>query len=235
MDPAVKTNLNGVNTLTKRVNELKEEFAALLDKLDSLPISSIQEQAENVAKRANINARRIATIRSLDLETKFNIAKAEIKSIDHKLSRLTASVDDNTSTLATMYQEIVELKVAIAENTAAIATNATDIKVNGFKIKDVLGSVEIIAAAGMEFSEDLKKVNTKLTNTDKVVDGCIIGIDINSSRCLEIAKASSTLAHVVADNVEELGKHSTLITKSVDAIELSAVQIKTNAINIRKK
>ena len=43
MDPAIQTNLNGINTLTRRVNELKVELVSVKDQISSLDIEPLAE------------------------------------------------------------------------------------------------------------------------------------------------------------------------------------------------
>lgn len=235
LEKAVNTNLNGVNTLTKKVNELKLQLAALSNQLDSLPVADLDYKLENTAKMANINAKRIETIRSLDFETKLNQVKAEVQSVDYKLNKLLASIETNSKNIANQQEQITKLAEAINVNSRAIITNSQAIITNDAKIKDTLDSVEVVATEQIILGEMIDLVDKQSTDNNGVIDGCIVGVDRNNDNIVKVADAIKLLSVAVAENIDHLSNQQIAIAKNTESVEINSLQTKTNAINIRGK
>ncbi len=233
MDPAVKTNLNGINTLTRRVNELKAELGSVKDQIDSLDIDPIVENVKVNSKTIKLNATRIKTQKDLDLDSKINKLKIEIKKLDAKISNILSGVESNKNDLKIQLALIAEVKIAITENANAIQTNEIDIKVNAGKNKDTLGSIEVVSTKVIETEEQVSKLQEDLATNNKVTDGCIIGIDTNVSKIKDVSLVVLKNREFIEENIKDIKTNNDSIIKNAKNVELNSVQTKTNSDNVR--
>ena len=233
MDPAIQTNTNGINTLTKRVSELKEKLVALVEQVDALTLDEITEDLEANKKATKINAFRIANLRKLNYGEQLDVLKERIDFVTTALSQLTAGVEANSKQLKAQKFEIVELKSIIAENANGISSNANDIRINSERNQDTLGSVEVVSDSVNKLETSLTETITKLGTTDKVVDGCVIGIDNNTTKISNASAVAVENRDYIIANQKALVSDKEALKKHTDNIELNAVQTKTNSVNIR--
>ncbi len=233
MDPAIQTNTNGINTLTKRVSELKEKLVALVEQFDALTIDGLAEDLEANSKAIKINATRIANLRKLNYGHQLDVLKERIDFVTTALSQLTAGVEANSKQLNAQKLEIVELKSIIADNANGISANANDIRINSERNQDTLGSVEVVSDSVNKLETSLTETITKLGTTDKVVDGCIIGIDTNTTKISNVSIVAVENRDFIIANQKALVSDKEALKKHTDNIELNAVQTKTNSVNIR--
>ncbi len=233
MDPAVKTNLNGINTLTRRVNELKDELGLVKDQIDSLEIEPLIEDVKDNSKAIKLNSTRIKTQRDLDFDSKIKKLDSEIKKLDYKISNVLSGIESNSVELRKQFLMIAEIKINIAENANAISTNEIDIKVNSGKNKDTLGSIEVVSSKVTESEDQVKELQESLATNNKVIDGCIIGIDNNTSTLKDIAAVVIENKELISKNKASITKNSDFINKNTRNVELNSVQTKTNSDNVR--
>ncbi len=233
MDPAIQTNLNGINTLTRRVNELKAELGSVKDQIDSLDIEPLVESIEDNSKATKLNAIRIKTQKNLDFDSKINELKDRIKTLENKINGIISGVESNSKDSILKLGILAELKVSIAENANAIQTNEIDIKVNAGKNKDTIGSIEVVAFKLDETEEQISKLQENLATNNKVTDGCIIGIDNNVRSIKKLAIAIVEDRKIIRENAKEIATNTEHISRNTRNVELNSVQTKTNSDNIR--
>ncbi len=233
MDPAIQTNLNGINTLTRRVNELKAEFGSVKDQIDSLDIEPLVESIEDNSKATKLNAIRIKTQKNLNFDSKINSLKIEIKKFDSKISNILSGVESNTKELEAQFAMLAEIKVSVAENANAISTNVIDIKVNSGKNKDTIGSIEVVSSQVVDTEEQIEKLQKDLFTNNKVTDGCIIGIDKNSGLIRDVSIVVIKNREIMSGNIAGIKTNNDFIIKNAKNVELNSVQTKTNSDNIR--
>ena len=233
MDPAVKTNLNGINTLTRRVNELKEELKDIKDQVSSLKVNELEEILETNSKAIKLNAIRIKTEKEFDFGTKINELKIEIKKFDAKISNILSGIETNKKDSILELEILAEIKINIAENANAISTNAIDIEVNAGKNKDTLGSIEVVSSRVIEIDEQINKLQEKLATNSRLIDGCIIGIDSNANVIRDTTVVVLKNRELISGNIANIKTNNDSIIKNARNVELNSVQTKTNSDNIR--
>ncbi len=233
MDPEVRTNLNGINTLTLIVNELKEEIVLIKDQIGSLGIDELAEKLENNSEVIKLNSIRIKTQKDLDLDSKINKLRVEVKKLDSKISDILSGVETNRIELKNQFFMIAENRVSILENVNAISTNEIDIKVNAGKNKDTLGSIEVVSTKVIEAEEQVSKLQEDLATNNKVTDGCIVGIDRNTSTIRDVSVVVIKISELIEENIKDIKTNNDSIIKNAKNVELNSVQTKTNSDNVR--
>ncbi len=233
MDPAVKTNLNGINTLTRRVNELKEELSSVKDQIDSLDIEPLVESVEDNSKTIKLNAIRIKTQKDLDLDSKINKLKDRINNLENKINDIISGIETNKKDSILELEILTEIKVSVEKNTNAIETNIIDIKVNAGKNKDTLGSIEVVSTKVIETEEQVSKLQEDLATNNKVTDGCIIGIDRNTTGIKDVSIVVLKNRELIEENTKDIKTNNDSIIKNAKNVELNSVQTKTNSDNVR--
>ncbi len=229
----VQTNLNGINTLTRRVNELKEEIKLVKEQADSLEVDKLTESLKDNSKAIRLNAIRIKTQRDLDFDTKIKNLKDKINKLDSKINNILSGVESNTKELEQQLYLISEIKINIAENANAIATNALDIVINSDKNRDTLGSIEVVSTKVSETEEQVKELQEGVATNSKVIDGCIIGIDRNMTTIKDVAVVVVDSKGLIAKNEKSISSNNDSIIKNAKNLELNSVQTKTNSDNVR--
>jgi len=233
MDPAIQTNLNGINTLGKRLAELRSDFSKLSEDVENLGVDELTEQLEYIDSTVKLNATRIANLRKLDYNERLDGLKSKLDLLATKLSNAESVANKNANGLKDQESSIKELRELIVTNALGISANANDIKINSDKNVDTLGSIETVSTLVEELEKSLATTAKGLLDTDKVIEGCIIGIDNNNKQISNVSAVAVENRTFIIDSQKAINAQKELLAKHTENIDLNAVQTKTNSVNIR--
>ena len=128
---------------------------------------------------------------------------------------------------------LAEIKIIVAENANAIETNAIDIKVNAGKNKDTLGSIEVVSSQVIKIEGQLKELQEGSGVINKIIDGCIVGIDNNMTAIKNVSDVVIENRKLINKNTDNIVINNDSIIKNTRKVKLNSVQTNTNSDNIR--
>ena len=232
MDKDVETNLNGINTLTKKMHEVKEELDEIRKDLKAIRIAETNENISRLDKTTKINANRIARLRE-------NGFDARIKGLDKGLQSL-LSVIDSVTKLSKRGQDeldqqdktISEIIDRLKEMTVSLEENKINTEWVDGKTQSNLGVIEAVLEDTGKQGVILDVVKAGLADTDEVIKGCIIGIDRNTTNVETAQDGVTSLAVLVMENDSEIKENTKNININLEKTSLVSSQTRANSKSI---
>ena len=233
MDPAIQTNLNGVNTLTKKMKEVKDTLAELQLYVDSITLNETNKELVKVANKVDLNSVRIANIKKQNFDVSIKRIESALNDLFGLVNTVTGQAASNCDKLAAQDKAIHELNTKINGLLPLIETNAVGIDQVDNKTQHNLGAIGAISEDTDKLGVKLDVVKDRLADTDEVVKGCIIGIDKNTSSLTEADVKIANSILIISRNKIKMEENRSKIDTNTENLETNFVQTRTNSKSIQ--